>query len=165
MGKRAVLAALFAAALAVPAADLPAQAHFGGQLSIADDADFGIGGRIAVEIPEPNLEFAGSFDIFFPDDRGGADVNYFEINGNLLYYFDIRTAPSVNPYLGGGLNIARIEVDSGFPGDDNDDTRAGLNLMGGVRFDTNSSVKPFVEFRGEVEGGEQFVVTGGILFF
>lgn len=61
------------------------------------------------------------------------------------------------PYLGGGLNIARVEAGT------LEDTELGVNIVGGSKFDAEG-VTPFVEARVEIEGGEQFVLTGGFLF-
>ena len=39
--------------------------------------------------------------------------------------------------------------------------RAGLNLLGGARYNTGKAIGIFGEFRFEVEGGELFVFTFG----
>lgn len=157
------LAAAFSLALAVPA---DAQVHFGPQVSYADDADFGIGARVVAGVPDyAGFEVAGSFDYFFPD----GDVDYWEINGNVLYNFAIEGVDSFRPYAGAGLNVARFDAnveDTGIPGFefDGSSTELGLNLVGGGKFATDAAVTPFVEARLEIEGGEQFVLTGGLLF-
>ncbi|MDT8436836.1 MAG: hypothetical protein RRA92_08785 [Gemmatimonadota bacterium] len=132
--------------------------NYGPQISIADDADFGIGGRLQLPLVGIPLTFAGSFDVFFPD----GDVDYWEINGNLMYDFRLPEAPTVTPYVGGGINIAHVSVDRDLL-DDRDDTDAGLNLLGGLRFDL-APLQPFIEAKFEIEGGEQFILTGGLLF-
>lgn len=133
--------------------------HVGGQLNWADDADFGVGGRVMVGLPTyPGLELLGSFDLFFPD----GDVDYWEINGNAVYNFPIPEGLSVRPYTGGGLNIAHIDAGGrGFGR--GEDTDLGLNLLGGVKFPLDNFT-PFAEARVELGGGEQFVLTGGFLF-
>ncbi len=128
------------------------QSNFGVQGNWGSDTDFGLGGRLVVNIPDVNLEGAGSFDVYFPD----ADFDFWEINANLFYHFHLPDSPSVLPYLGGGLNIARFSNGAS-------DTEAGLNIGGGVRFPTGN-VSPFVEGRGVVGDASQFVVTAGILF-
>lgn len=146
--------------LAVGAGSAQAQDfRWGPQLSLADDADFGLGARLEHDFAAPPLTLIGSFDWFFPD----GDVDYWELNANLVYNFRIADAPTVTPYVGGGLNIAHASWDSDELLDDSSDTEPGLNILGGVRFDAGS-IAPFVEARVEIEGGEQFVVTGGILF-
>lgn len=159
MRKRLDSLALFAVLLLAAAGPLQGQAHLGGQISVADDADFGIGGRIVFDLLQrADLEFIGSFDWFFPDEPPGEDRDYWELNGNVAYFFDLESAPSVAPYLGGGLNIAHASRDGA------SDTDGGINILGGARF-SQSPVKPFVELRIELGGGEQFVLSGGLVFF
>lgn len=135
-----------------------AQVHLGPQISLADDADVGLGARVVAGVPQyRGVEFAGTFDVFFPD----GDYDYWELNGNLLYNFEIPEASAFRPYAGGGLNIARFD-DVG--PNDVGDTEVGLNLVGGSKFPNSGPVTPYVELRATVEGGEQFVVTAGILF-
>lgn len=148
-------AALAAASFALPGA-APGQAHFGPQLSLAEDRELGLGGRALVNISDyEGWEGVGSFDLFFPD----GDVDYWELNGNVLYNFPVEPTRSFFPYLGGGINIARLDAE----GADEGDTAVGLNVVGGGKFDAEG-VTPFVEARIEIEGGEQFVFTGGLLF-
>lgn len=153
--------------LAVGATDLQGQVRFGVQGSYGDDTDFGIGGRLATSlrslIPATPLEFHASFDYFFPDDEGtGADITYWEINTNVAWMIPV-TRTSVAPYAGGGLNIAHFAIDiTGFGSAD--DTEVGLNLLGGIQFRTRTRLRPFVEVRVELSGGEQFVLAGGLLF-
>lgn len=139
---------------------------FGLQASWGDDVDFGLGGRAAFDlVPASSLELIGSFDYFFPDEPAGMDIDYWELNGNLAYAFNVAGAPGFAPYVGAGLNVAHgsasFEAD---PDLSSSDTEAGLNLLGGARFG-RSSVKPYAELRFELGGGEQVVLTGGLLFF
>ena len=148
--RKSIVSLAFAALLSVGFA-LPAQGqvHFGPQVSWADDADIGLGGRVAAGVPQyGGIEFIGSVDYFFPDVG-----DYWEINGNLVHNFDLQGSDAFRPYAGGGLNVAG-----------NGDTQVGLNLLGGAKFATDSPATPFVEARFEIEGGEQFVLTGGLLF-
>lgn len=126
---------------------------FGPQLSLAEDADFGIGGRVQIGLPRAPVSVWGSFDLFFPD--GPAD--YWELNVNASYDFHLPTTPTVVPYAGGGLNIAHRSAGLA------DDTDGGLNILGGIRFPL-PSVTPFFELRIEAGGGDMFVATGGVLF-
>ena len=147
---------------------------FGAQLSLADDTDFGIGARalIGTENIVGSSRFVPSFDWFFPDDGPGADFSYWEINLNGHYVLAVAPEAPVDFYVGGGLNIARVSVDydpdeAPFGlGDRNDfdDTDIGLNLLGGIDFGSGSSLGGFGELRIELGGGEQFVLTGGIVF-
>ena len=108
----------------------------------------------------------------FPHDHGepmsrtlqvnGEDRSYWELPGNLAYFFKVEASSSLAPYAGGGLNIAHKskEFDDGRSASDTD---LGLNLLGGTLFG-RGKVNPFVELRVELAGGEQFVLTGGVLF-
>lgn len=155
-----------AALIVLTASDTSAQAKFGGQVSWGDDSDFGLGGRAAVDVAQAPLEVSGTFDFFFPDEPPGTELTYWEINGNLSYLIDIPEAPSLIPYLGAGLNIAHASLDfDDVSPRDGSETDAGLNLLGGMRFETTAYVLPFIELRLELGGGEQFVVSGGLIFF
>lgn len=135
---------------------LSAQVRFGPQVSFADDADFGIGARLEYGLdklfPKAPLLSAASFDYFFP----GNNVTYWEINYNVSYLFKVD---ALTPYAGGGLHFAHASVDGG-----GSNSEMGLNLLGGLRFKTASKLTPFVEARIELGGGEQFVLTGGLVF-
>lgn len=163
-------AASLAILLLVPTA-LHAQVGLGGQLSVADDADLGLGVRATFGLPTPTpLEIITTADYFFPDGALGVDVSYWEINANLVYLFQIP-ASIIAPYAGGGLNFARAsysvdlsEIDPGFPAVEGSETDVGVNLLGGARFNLGSSITPFGELRIELGGGEQFVFSGGVLF-
>lgn len=138
--------------------------QFGVQGSYGEDTDFGVGGRIIGNIGRffgmQGIEAIGSFDYFFPD-CGAVDCSYFEINGNVVYRFPLQQI-MFSPYVGGGLNVAHGSVD--FFGLGNaSDTKFGVNLLGGAKFHIGA-IQPFAEFRFEIEGGEQFVITGGVLF-
>ncbi|MGD8866930.1 MAG: hypothetical protein PVI01_04860 [Gemmatimonadales bacterium] len=155
-------------------ATLNAQVNLGGQLSVAEDFDLGLGARATFGLPTPApLEIITTADYFFPSGFAGMDINYWEINANLVYLFSIPSS-IVAPYAGGGLNFAHISMSADFsqlgldlPGDfptvEGSNTEVGLNLMGGAKFNLGS-LTPFGEFRIELNGGEQFVFSGGLLF-
>jgi opacity protein-like surface antigen len=162
MRKRAIIAAVAAVLLAGPAT-AGAQVHFGGQLSFGSDQDLGLGARLLANVTSlEHWDFIGTFDWFFPDEPVGQDRTYWEVNGNLAYNFNIQSAPSISPYVGGGLNIAHLSKEFE-DGRDSSDTDLGINLLAGTQFGTKA-VTPFVELRVELAGGEQFVITGGLLF-
>lgn len=143
---------------------LQAQVHVGPQASYADETDLGIGARVGVELPTPNLplEAMASFDYFFPSGTAGADMTYWEINGNLVYKIPVKNS-AVSPYAGAGLNLAHASIDNiPFVGTASS-TDMGLNLLGGARFKAGN-ISPFGEARFTLGGGEQFVLTGGVMF-
>jgi len=156
------------------AADATAQ-RFGLQASYADDTDFGVGGRVEIPLALSDAGVlsrtfaAGSFDWFFPDcetfvglGNTEIDCSYWEINANLAVPFTV--AASVTPYAGAGLNVAHISISAENEIGDFDDsqTEIGANLLGGVRFPLGG-LSMYAEARAELGGGEQFVITVGLL--
>lgn len=164
MRSRAIVIAAGVALLFAAPAAADAQVHFGPQLSFASDTDLGVGARLLVNVkPLEHWDFIGSFDWFFPDEGGRNDnYDYWELNGSLAYNFMIEGAPGISPYAGAGLNIAHASVDF-VDGGGASDTDVGLNLLAGTKFGS-AKVLPFVEFRAILSGGDQVVITGGVLF-
>ena len=134
------------------------QVNLGGQVSWTADFDFGFGARVTggSNLVDESIEFIGAFDYFFPGDN----LDYWEVNLNVVYNVPLNS-PSLLPYAGGGINIARTSVDVG--GTNSSSTDVGMNLLGGVKY-VAGPIVPFGELRFELGGGEQFVLSGGILF-
>ncbi|HSG81677.1 MAG TPA: hypothetical protein VLC48_05470 [Gemmatimonadota bacterium] len=161
MKKLALVAALVLPVFAP--GPLSGQVNLGAQISWADNADFGFGGRIAARSPlvDPAIEFIGTFDFFFPGVPAGADDSaYWEANLNFVYNIPVQHE-SLRPYAGGGLNIAYGSVTIGSVKASSTDV--GANLLGGIKY-VKGAIIPFGEIRYELGGGEQFVLTGGFLF-
>src|SRR5438309_8508747 len=140
---------------------------FGVQLDWGNDPNFGIGGRGVFPLqslfPKTPLDGIVSFDYFFP----GNSVKYWEINGNVAYHFRVPARSSLGPYAGGGLNVAHASFSTtvGTTTVSGSDTKAGLNLLGGTTFRVKgSNLIPFAEARGEIGGGNTFILTGGVRF-
>ena len=148
----------------------PAEAQqFGVKASYADDFDLGIGvlaqtalgDVIDLDEDSPLSPVTGrvGFDWYFPD--CGGDCSYFEINADGLY--PLEFGEGFAPYVGGGLNIARISFDfGGFGGGDVSNTEIGLNAIGGAMFDLGG-FDVGAEAKIELGGGEQFVLAGYVL--
>ncbi len=169
MGRKLALLGVAVLALSASVTEARAQVRVGGQLSFAEDHDLGIGPRIVLT-PAPllGLRLIGTFDYFFADNvriQGNeADEDYWELNGNLVWGFQIVNAPGFEPYIGAGVNFAhrsRQFISGGTQADDSKDL-VGLNIVGGAEFPL-APVTPFVEVRIEIEGGEQFIISGGLL--
>jgi len=161
MKKLALVAALVLPVFAP--GPLSGQVNLGAQISWADDADFGFGGRIAARSPlvDPAIEFIGTFDFFFPGVPAGADDSaYWEANLNLLYNISVGDELFL-PYAGVGLNVARLTATLGDV--TSSTTKTGANVLGGLKIVTGAVI-PFGELRYEWGGGKQFVITGGMLF-
>ncbi len=152
--------ALAAALCAVPAAVQAQGATLGPQIAYHDDFDFGIGAALTMsaDVIDPRVDFMADFAWFFPDIDG---LDYFELNGNLLYDFVLEGSTAV-PFALGGLNIASMSVDAGEFGSA-DNTEIGLNLGGGVKFNAGN-FRPMVGARFEIEGGEGVVIFGTVPF-
>jgi hypothetical protein len=156
--KRLLLGAFLAGLLVAPSA-ASAQLDLGAQVNWAEDTDLGIGGRASLGLPilQSAFELVGSFDYFFPDN---AALDYWEINANVLHAIPLQGSP-IGVYVGTGLNVAHASLDT--EGINGSDTQIGLNLLGGLRWN-GAPVMLFGEVRWELEGGEQFVLTGGAMF-
>jgi hypothetical protein len=146
--------------LLVPGA---AQAQFslGVQGNWADDFDFGVGARAAYSLQQINqpVVIFGTFDWFFPSQPAVGDFNYYEFNLNAAYIASIRM--DLDTWVGLGLNVAFTELkNTALP--DASESRAGLNLLAGAKYKFGKAFGVFGEARFEVEGGEQFVLTGGL---
>jgi Outer membrane protein beta-barrel domain len=150
----------------------------------ADNGDWGVGGRVDFGgqfrgMIAFDYFFANAGDLFDSDDLNSDDfdLEFWELNGNLLYEFP--TDP-VHPYFGAGVGIARRTFDD--INDIFDDKRSefGVNVLGGLKFG-HAAVEPFVEARwtfypdddnpsdtddfGDlIHFGDRFVISGGIVF-
>lgn len=178
---RKVLAIVAAAAAALAIAGAPASAadslfgpfKIGPEVGLgtgngdeyAGDAAFGLGVRgeySLQELVELPISVAASFDYFFVDCPAGVDCTLFEINANGLYTLPLSIPEMVSVYAGGGLNLAYAKVKRFGHSASNSDL--GLNLLCGVKFNLDLMFTPFVETKFEAAGGDQFVITGGVLF-
>lgn len=158
------------ALMAVGAAGAEAQ-RFGVQANYGTDFDFGVGARVEIPVAFTSTGtfsqtfLIGSFDYFFWDCEAGDDIDcsYWEVNANAAVPI---AASGINPYVGAGLNIARISFDTdvNIPGFDfgASATEVGLNILGGLRFPLGG-MSAYGEGRFELGGGEQLVLTFGIL--
>ena len=166
--KNCLVAAGVLFTLGFVAAPAQAQVAFGVHANYAEDFDLGVGARaqsslgnfMDADSPLAALTGVVSFDYYFPD-CGGADCSYLELNGNVQYPLDM--GENFAPYVGGGLNVARMSFDFGeFAGGDSSNTEIGLNALGGASFDLGG-FDVFAEAKIELGGGEQFVLTFGTL--
>lgn len=143
---------------------LPGCAAF---LQYGSDMDAGIGvrgniplGQIISQEDRPGervvsrLEMAVSAHHFFPS---GAD--YTEANADLLLPLVPLGDGAARTYVGSGIHVGRLSPDLG-----DSDTRVGLNVMGGLRFDRRL-MAPFFEIRGSVGGTDQLSAVAGVQIF
>ncbi len=109
-----------------------------------------------------NILIAPDFVYFFPDSDFGIDFNWFDININGNYLFEVSN-PDVIPYALAGFNIAIVSFDLNnimIPGlTDDTETEVGFNLGGGADF-LVGVVVIFGEIRYAI-GNDQLVIGGG----
>jgi hypothetical protein len=135
---------------------------YGPQASFADESDLGLGARAfyTLDTRRP-LAVITTFDYFFPSAPTGVDAKHWEVNGNMAYQF---VRGRWKPYVGPGLNLARRTADVPLADVSASETSLGVNMLGGVRRTDGRKRQYFAEARYEVGGGEQFLVTAGVLF-
>src|SRR5690606_27189099 len=84
-----------------------AQFTLGPMAAYHDDAEaFGIGAFAGFAIPslDENLSISPSFVYYFPDDP----LDFWELNGDVIYSFEVSADTPVLPFAMAGLNIARF---------------------------------------------------------
>ncbi|WP_420448373.1 outer membrane beta-barrel protein [Candidatus Palauibacter sp.] len=141
---------------------------FGAAASYGEDSDFGVGPRVSLAIPagDLGLSLVGSFDYFFPSDAEadaiGAEINYWELNGNVV--LDISVGGTVAPYAGAGINYVEASgsVSAGGISISTSESEVGANLLAGLRFGS-AGPSPFLEGRYST-ASEQIVVAVGLMF-
>jgi len=115
---------------------------------------FGIGAYAGIAVPslDEHLSINPSFIYFFPDVG-----TFWELNGDVVYQFEVSAETPVLPFALAGLNIAHASV-GGFS-----NTDTSLNLGGGIGFRA-ASMSPFVGGKFELRSGSPFVLFGGVGF-
>lgn len=138
--------------------------RIGGYLAYGTEIEsLGIGATAEFPIAT-NLTIAPSLTYFFPREENGVDFDWFEVNGNVNYYF--LDEDGVGVYGIGGLNYSSVKVsgDTGFGTISVSDGRFGLNLGAGANFKIGGSIIPFAEVRYVIIDQGQLVVQGGVKF-
>ncbi len=170
--KKIFIAALFIAGFNFgTATDLKAQAsegamRVGGQLGFGTSIEsLGIGARFDYAVTDQIL-LAPDLMYFFGKSESGIDFDWFDINLNGNYLFDIGN-PNIIPYALAGLNFAILSSDydgSGSPIDvSSSSTEVGLNLGGGADFPLGT-LTAFGELRFVLGDADQLVIAGGVKF-
>ena len=142
----------------------PAQAQvpkgstsFGAQMSLGENVDLGLGGRVGFGLAGvvEKLQGTVTLNIFFP----GQNTSYWGLNANALYPLKLESGAVITPYAGAGLGIARYS-------NRRTETKLNLNLVAGTLFGSREKLVPFAEIRLPVWGIDNigFFLTGGIWF-
>jgi hypothetical protein len=100
------------------------------------------------------LELAVSAHHFFP-----SNADYTEANVDLLLPVLLLGDGAVWTYAGTGLHAGRFS-----PAVGSSDTRIGLNVLGGLRFERRL-MAPFFEVRGSLGGTDQLSAVAGVQIF
>jgi outer membrane protein X len=105
----------------------------------------------------PNLLF------YFPKKNGPYKTSFWELNGNVNYYF-LNDQP-VSVYGLAGLNITNVKVKYDAFGSDysNSDSEFGLNLGLGANFHVGN-ILPFAELKYTISDFDQLVFMMGVKF-
>src|SRR5688500_7656924 len=88
--------------LAAPVA-VQGQVTAGPLAAYYDDAEaFGIGAFLAIPVPQlaPGFAIVPDFTWYFPD-----GFDYFEVNGDVAYFFPVAADAPIAPFAFGGLSI------------------------------------------------------------
>jgi opacity protein-like surface antigen len=146
--------------LAVPgAAQAQAVSVVGGLLAYHTDLEaVGVGAYFSLPLTSihPNLSLKPDFTFYFPD--GG---DYWELNGDAVWRFDLANNSQIIPFALGGISIAHASASAG--GFSVSSTDVGLNLGGGVIFPLES-IRPAVGAKFEIQDNTGFVIFGGVGF-
>jgi len=125
-----------------------------------DIDEVGIGGIGEFKVA-PRVTISPQILFFLPEDRGNHTESFFELNGNVNYYFYNH---DIFEFYGlGGLNYTRRHRDFDNDGPNEYQGELGLNLGGGINFEVGRTFVPFSELRVTVGDFDQLVVTGGFL--
>lgn len=162
---------LFASQVIFAGEESNAQTTIGGGLAYGTDIEsIGIHANGQFFIND-NLAISPSILYYFPKEIvEGFNYKWFEINGNVNYYF--IKEESVNVYGLSGLNVSIVSVpvlnfSSIFGGGDVNNssaTKIGLNLGAGADFDIGSNITPFGQLRYNISSFSQLAIEAGIRF-
>jgi hypothetical protein len=136
-------------------------------LDVGDDLEdgsttFGAGADVRVSAIALPFIINPTYDYYFIDNPGGADVNFSTLNVNALFPFGINNKV-FTPYSGLGVGFAFTSVN------DETTTDTGINIVTGAQFGL-LPLKPFVELGYSVyftDGDSNlnaFGIRGGLLF-
>jgi hypothetical protein len=163
---RRLLLALSLAGLTLVPNTAAAQAYLGFQGNWSDLYDWGIGGRVTVDLSPKliPLMIAGSYDYFWPGETLTRDFDYWEVNVNALFVqrvFGAGTGGYASGYFGIGLNVANPSWTIKESGQKSSETNVGLNLLAGTKYKTGR-VAPYFDVGFTVWGAEHFKFTFGV---
>jgi outer membrane immunogenic protein len=142
-----------------------AQSRVGGILGYGSEVDrwgLGINGEFMVS---DRIGLSPSLFFYFPEKTAGLKYSYWELNGNVHYYFFKQDV--LNLYGLAGLNLTTVNIKRDRDFLDNTKTgshsEAGLNLGVGSHLDLGSAL-PFAELKYVAGDIDQVVLWLGVKF-
>lgn len=132
-----------------------------GGVQVRGDIDPFVGADLRLTFSLSPLILNPTFDYYFDEDR-----TLFHIGLNALYALPVSA--SVKPYAGAGIALTAFAYDETrmMTGDnqrDSQGSRVGLNLIGGVTWETRW-LTPFVQAMVSIGRIDLLTIGGGVLF-
>jgi hypothetical protein len=126
-------------------------------LELHKDPDLITGADVRLSFTRSPLTINPTFDYYFDEDR-----TLYQVGVNALYSLPIP-ARVIDPYVGAGVGVNIFSYRAGVPTDDDQGTRVGLNLIGGVCLDL-PVLSPFAQVMVSVGDIDLVAIGGGVLF-
>jgi hypothetical protein len=131
-------------------------------IDVGDIEEFALGGDVRYDLSqnvEAPVQLSGAIDFYFADDAqvGNQEVDRSIYTVDLNAHYMFPTEETFSPYAGAGIGITGSEVGG------TSSTDTGLNLVGGVEFDTGT-LQPFVQGQITIGDFDRLGITGGLLF-
>lgn len=86
----------------------------------------------------------------------------FSLNGDIHY--DFETGGNFDAWAGGGLALLFRDFDRGRFRDDDSETDAGINLLGGLGFQPGAQIRPYVQGKITLSEDTEAAVAVGVRF-
>lgn len=111
-----------------------------------------------------NLSISPNFLFYFPEKYHYITNNFWEVNGNINYYF--INNESMGVYGLGGLNYTHASVKADFMGisDSDSEGKFGANLGGGFKYHLSNKFAPFAELKYVISDYDQVVAMIGMKY-
>jgi hypothetical protein len=163
---RRLLLMLSLLAIALVPSSAAAQVYVGAQGNWSDRYDWGIGGRVTLDLTPKfiPLMIAGSYEYFWPGETLTRDFDYWEVNVNALFVQRVYGAAArahASGYFGVGLNLSHPTATVKGTGESTSETDVGVNILAGTKYRTGR-VAPYFDIGFTLWGPEHFKITFGI---
>jgi hypothetical protein len=129
--------------------------HLG--LELHEELDPFVGADVRMSFSRSPLLLNPTFDYFFDEDR-----TLFQLGLHALGSLPLRSR-LVDPYVGAGISVTGFSYDEGVPVPDDNGSRVGLNLVGGVCFEV-PVLAPFAQTRISMGDIDLITISSGFLF-